>query len=276
MMAKEITRRQKRLSMLAADSGFVTFVTLVMLFLYTPIIVLVVYSFNDNRTLTWPMKGFTLSWYEKLFQNEQILQAIANSFYVATCSTFLTLLIGIPAAMALHRYHFPGKTIFRRLLLLPIALPGIVTGISTLNMFKMFGFNLNLQTVIIGHATALLAVVVTQIFARLQRLPKSLEEASADLGAGPLKTFLFITLPNIKSAIFGAGLLSFVLSFDEIPVTFFLTGRDNTLPMYIYSTMRRGVTPEINAVGSIIVLMSLILIIASVLITIRDRTWLKH
>jgi spermidine/putrescine transport system permease protein len=275
-MAKEITRRQKRLSMLAADSGFVTFVTLVMLFLYTPIIVLVVYSFNDNRTLTWPMKGFTLSWYEKLFQNEQILQAIANSFYVATCSTFLTLLIGIPAAMALHRYHFPGKTIFRRLLLLPIALPGIVTGISMLNMFKMFGFNLNLQTVIIGHATALLAVVVTQIFARLQRLPKSLEEASADLGAGPLKTFLFITLPNIKSAIFGAGLLSFVLSFDEIPVTFFLTGRDNTLPMYIYSTMRRGVTPEINAVGSIIVLMSLILIIASVLITIRDRTWLKH
>jgi spermidine/putrescine transport system permease protein len=276
VMAKEITRRQKRLSMLAADSGFVTFVTLVMLFLYTPIIVLVVYSFNDNRTLTWPMKGFTLSWYEKLFQNEQILQAIANSFYVATCSTFLTLLIGIPAAMALHRYHFPGKTIFRRLLLLPIALPGIVTGISMLNMFKMFGFNLNLQTVIIGHATALLAVVVTQIFARLQRLPKSLEEASADLGAGPLKTFLFITLPNIKSAIFGAGLLSFVLSFDEIPVTFFLTGRDNTLPMYIYSTMRRGVTPEINAVGSIIVLMSLILIIASVLITIRDRTWLKH
>jgi len=275
-MAKEITHRQKRLSMLAADSGFVTFVTLVMLFLYTPIIVLVVYSFNDNRTLTWPMKGFTLSWYEKLFQNEQILQAIANSFYVATCSTFLTLLIGIPAAMALHRYHFPGKTIFRRLLLLPIALPGIVTGISMLNMFKMFGFNLNLQTVIIGHATALLAVVVTQIFARLQRLPKSLEEASADLGAGPLKTFLFITLPNIKSAIFGAGLLSFVLSFDEIPVTFFLTGRDNTLPMYIYSTMRRGVTPEINAVGSIIVLMSLILIIASVLITIRDRTWLKH
>jgi len=275
-MAKEITRRQKRLSMLAADSGFVTFVTLVMLFLYTPIIVLVVYSFNDNRTLTWPMKGFTLSWYEKLFQNEQILQAIANSFYVATCSTFLTLLIGIPAAMALHRYHFPGKTIFRRLLLLPIALPGIVTGISMLNMFKMFGFNLNLQTVIIGHATALLAVVVTQIFARLQRLPKSLEEASADLGAGPLKTFLFITLPNIKSAIFGAGLLSFVLSFDEIPVTFFLTGRDNTLPMYIYSTMRRGVTPEINAVGSIIVLMSLILIIASVLITIRDRTRLKH
>ena len=275
-MAKEITRRQKRLSTLAADSGFVTFVTLVMLFLYTPIIVLVAYSFNDNRTLTWPMKGFTLSWYEKLFQNEQILQAIANSFYVATCSTFLTLLIGIPAAMALHRYHFPGKTIFRRLLLLPIALPGIVTGISMLNMFKMFGFNLNLQTVIIGHATALLAVVVTQIFARLQRLPKSLEEASSDLGAGPLKTFLFITLPNIKSAIFGAGLLSFVLSFDEIPVTFFLTGRDNTLPMYIYSTMRRGVTPEINAVGSIIVLMSLILIIASVLITIRDRTWLKH
>ena len=140
-----------------------------------------------------------------------------------------------------------------------------------LSMFKLFGMPLSLETVIIGHATALLAVVVTQVFARLQRLPKSYEEASLDLGAGALHTFLFVTLPNIRAAVIGAGLLSFTLSFDEIPVTFFLTGRDNTLPMYIWSTMRRGITPEINAVGALIVLASAFLIVTSVLL-LRDKT----
>ncbi|AVW92368.1 ABC transporter permease [Celeribacter baekdonensis] len=261
-----------RVKRLAADSAFMTFVCLLMAFLYIPIWVLIIFSFNDSRSLTWPLSGFTTHWYETLFANEALLAALGNSVYVALCSTVLTLVVGIPAALALHKYSFPGKTIFRRLLLLPIALPGIVTGISMLNAFRLFGFHLSLETVILGHATALLAVVVTQIFARLQRVPKSLSEASSDLGAGAFQTFIYVTLPNIKTAIIGAGTLSFVLSFDEIPVTFFLTGRDNTLPMYIYSTMRRGVTPEINAIGSLIVLMSLILIIASAVITLRDTT----
>ncbi|WP_339695095.1 ABC transporter permease [Celeribacter baekdonensis] len=261
-----------RVKRLAADSAFMTFVCLLMAFLYIPIWVLIIFSFNDSRSLTWPLSGFTTHWYETLFANEALLAALGNSVYVAFCSTVLTLVVGIPAALALHKYSFPGKTIFRRLLLLPIALPGIVTGISMLNAFRLFGFHLSLETVILGHATALLAVVVTQIFARLQRVPKSLSEASSDLGAGAFQTFIYVTLPNIKTAIIGAGTLSFVLSFDEIPVTFFLTGRDNTLPMYIYSTMRRGVTPEINAIGSLIVLMSLILIIASAVITLRDTT----
>lgn len=264
------SRTSQRFKHLAADSFFVTFVCLLMAFLYVPIWVLIVFSFNDSPSLTWPLEGFTTRWYEKLLANEALLDALGNSVYVAVCSTLLTLLVGIPAAIALHKYSFPGKTIFRRLLLLPIALPGIVTGISMLNAFRLFGFNLSLETVILGHATALLAVVVTQVFARLQRVPKSLAEASSDLGAGPLQTFFYVTLPNIKTAVIGAGMLSFVLSFDEIPVTFFLTGRDNTLPMYIYSTMRRGVTPEINAVGSLIVLLTLLMIIASAAITLRD------
>ena len=254
----------------AVDRAFIGFVCLLMAFLYLPIAVLILFSFNDSRTLSWPLTGFTLDWYLKLFSNGALIEAVQNSFYVASCATVLTLMVGIPAALALHKFQFPGKNVFRRLLLLPIALPGIVTGISMLNMFKIFGFNLSLETVIIGHATALLAVVVTQIFARLQRLPKSLGEASSDLGANGLQTFWFVTLPNIRTAIIGAGLLSFVLSFDEIPVTFFLTGRDNTLPMYIYSTMRRGVTPEINAVGTLIVCASVVLIITSVII-LRDR-----
>ena len=238
----------------------------ILTFLYLPIVVLVLFSFNSSRSLSWPMTGVTLDWYRKLAANEQLLEALWNSLYVATCATLLTLLIGVPAAMALDRLSFPGKGVFRKLVLLPIALPGIITGISMLSMFKLFGMPLSLETVIIGHATALLAVVVTQVFARLQRLPKSYEEASLDLGAGPLHTFLFVTLPNIRSAVVGAGLLSFTLSFDEIPVTFFLTGRDNTLPMYIWSTMRRGITPEINAVGALIGLASAILIVTSVLL----------
>jgi spermidine/putrescine transport system permease protein len=253
-----------------ADSAFMTFVALLMAFLYIPIWVLITFSFSSSRSLTWPIPGFTLDWYRKLFANADLQTAVWNSFYVATFATLLALVVGVAAAMALDRYDFPGKTLFRRLILLPITLPGIVTGISMLNMFSLFGFPLSLETVIFGHATALLGVVVTQVYARLQRLPKSLAEASGDLGATPLRTFLYVTLPNLRSAIIGAGLLSFVLSFDEIPVTFFLTGRDNTLPMYIYSTMRRGVTPEINAVGTLIVLASLVLIVISVVVT-RDK-----
>ena len=248
---------------------------LILGFLYVPIAVLVAYGFNDSRSLTWPMSGFTLSWYEKLASNGQLIDAFGNSLYVAFWATTLTLIIGVPAAIALDRVDFPGKGLFRKLILLPIALPGIVTGISMLILFRMMGFNLSLETVIIGHATALLAVVVTQVYARLQRLPASLQEASADLGASGLQTFFLVTLPNIRTAVIGAALLAFTLSFDEIPVTFFLTGRDNTLPMYIWSTMRRGLTPEINAIGTIIVGMSIVLIVISVTL-LRDNNSSKR
>ena len=256
-------RPRRTLQNRLVDAAFVGYAAALLLFLYLPIAILVLFSFNSSRVLAWPLSGFTLHWYEKLFSNGDLLDALGNSFYVASLSTILTLCIGVPAAMALHRFAFPGKAVFRRLLLLPIALPGIVTGISMLNMFTLFGIDLSLNTVILGHATALLAVVVTQVFARLQRLPASFEEASSDLGANGLATFWYITLPNIRTAVIGAGLLTFVLSFDEIPVTFFLTGRDNTLPMYIYSTMRRGVTPEINAVGTLLVLLSAVVIIVA-------------
>ncbi len=253
-----------------ASLGWGLAIGTVLAFLYVPIAVLVLFSFNTSRSLSWPMEGLTLDWYRTLAGNEQLIEAVGNSFYVATCSTILTLLIGVPAALALDRLSFPGKSAFRKLVLLPIALPGIITGISMLILFRMVGFTLSLETVIIGHATALLAVVVTQVYARLQRLPRSYEEASADLGANGLQTFFLVTLPNIRSSVIGAGLLSFTLSFDEIPVTFFLTGRDNTLPMYIWSTMRRGLTPEINAVGALIVAFSAVLIVLSVIL-MRDK-----
>ena len=246
------------------DGFFVTLALSVLAFLYLPIWVLIAFSFNDSRLLSLPMSGFTMRWYESLFENTDLWISLGNSLYVASIATTLTLIIGIPAAFALHRIDFPGKMAFRRVILLPIALPGIITGISMLNFFRVLGINLSLETVILGHATALIAIVVTQVFARLQRLGGSMQEAAADLGAKPWQTFFLVTLPNIRTAVIGSALLSFSLSFDEIPITFFLTGRDNTLPMYIWSTLRRGITPEINAIGSIIILFSVGIIILSV------------
>jgi spermidine/putrescine transport system permease protein len=242
---------------------------LILAFLYLPVVVLVVFSFNDNVVTTLPLRGFTLGWYESMLANADMMAAIRNSFYVAAMATVLALLIGVPAAFALDRADFPGKTAFRRLVMLPLALPGIITGISMLNLFRVLGFNLSLETVIMGHGTALTAIVVTQVYARLLRFDRRLEEASSDLGGRPWQTFLLVTLPNIRSALIGSALLTFTLSFDEIPVTFFLTGRENTLPMYIYSTLRRGITPEINAIGTIIVVVSLVLIFLSIYL-LRD------
>lgn len=246
------------------DGVLGTLAIAVLAFLYLPIAVLIIFSFNDSRSLTLPLSGFTWKWYETMFANRDLLAAIWNSFYVGIIATLLTLAIGVPAAFALDRLEFPGKRLFRRLVLLPLVLPGLITGIAMLNMFRLMGLNLSLETVILGHATALVSVVATQVFARLQRLNRSLEEASADLGGKPWETFLYIIFPNIRSSIIGSALIAFTLSFDEIPVTYFLTGRDNTLPMYIWSTLRRGITPEINAVGTLIVLGSLVMIVFSV------------
>lgn len=239
-------------------------------FLYGPIITLMIFSFNDNPITKLPLTGWTLDWYYKALTNSDLLAALWNSVIVAVFAVMICLVIGIPTAFALDRFDFRGKTLFRRLVILPITLPGIITGVSILAFFSMAGVKLSLLTVIIGHGTALTAIVVTNVFARLQRFDRRIEEASADIGARPWQTFVYITLPNIRSAIIGSALIAFTLSFDEIPVTYFLTGRDNTLPMYIWSVVRRGITPEINAIGTIIVAFSIVLIFLSVLLIHSD------
>lgn len=174
------------------------------------------------------------------------------------------------AALALDRHDFPGKRLFQNVILLPLSLPGIVTGIAMLNFYKQIGIPQSLTAVVIGHATALLGVVVSQVMARLAKINRRQFEASADLGATPFETFRNVTLPGIRSAVLGSALLCFTLSFDEIPVTYFLTGREVTLPIYIYSTLRRGITPEINAIGTVIVAVSFVLIVLSVTL-LRER-----
>ena len=235
-------------------------------FLYLPIVVLVIFSFNANPITRLPLTEWTLKWYDTAFANEVLLTALANSVIVGLGAVAICLVIGVPTALALDRYEFPGKAILRRFVILPLTLPGLITGVSMLAFFNMLGISLSLATVLVGHGTALTAIVVTNVFARLQRYDRRIEEASADLGAGPLRTFWYVTLPNIRSTLIGSSLIAFTLSFDEIPVTFFLTGRDNTLPMYIWSTVRRGITPEINAIGSIIIATSICLLLVAVFI----------
>ena len=242
----------------------------VLAFLYTPIATLIVFSFNSNAITRLPLEDFTLDWYAKALSNEDLMTALWNSVVVGLAAVAICLAIGIPTALALDRYDFPGKTVFRRLVILPITLPGLITGVSMLTFFRSVGVDLGIWTVIVGHGTALTAIVVTNVFARLQRFDRRIEEASADLGATRWQTFRYVTLPNIRSALIGSSLISFTLSFDEIPVTFFLTGRDNTLPMYIWSVIRRGITPEINAIGTIIVVVSIVLILISVFLMYND------
>jgi spermidine/putrescine transport system permease protein len=230
-------------------------------FLYLPILVLIVYSFNGQGVGGFPPRNLTLDWYRMLFADAPIWDSVFNSLLVAFAAMLISLALGIPAALALDRANFPGKALFRRLVLLPLILPGIITGLSLLMLFRQADMKLSLVTIVLGHGTALISVATTEVFAGLQKLDRAQEEASLDLGANYWQTFWRITIPNLKLSIIGAALLIFTLSMDEIAVSFFLIGRDNTLPLEIWGRLRRGITPEINAISTIIFLFSLIAII---------------
>jgi len=241
---------------------------LVYAFLYFPIVVLVVYSFNGSGVGGFPPSTWTLDWYRQLFADSALWDAVLNSAIVAAVAVCISLGLGLPAALALDRAQFPGKALFRRLVLLPLILPGIITGLSLQMLFVGVGMKLSLFTVILGHGTALISVATTEIFAGLQKMDRAQEEASLDLGANHWKTFWRITFPNLRVSLVAAALLIFTLSLDEIAVTFFLFGRDNTLPLEIWSRLRRGITPEINAISTLILLFS----IGTILFWYRLRT----
>ena len=230
-------------------------------FLYSPIVILVLYSFNGEGVGGFPPRNLTLNWYRILFQDGPIWDSVFNSLVVAFAAMVISLAFGIPAALALDRAQFPGKALFRRLVLLPLILPGIITGLSLLMLFREADVKLSLMTIVLGHGTALISVATTEVFAGLQKLDRAQEEASLDLGANYWQTFWRVTVPNLKLPIVGAALLIFTLSMDEIAVSFFLIGRDNTLPLEIWGRLRRGITPEINAISTIIFVFSLIAIV---------------
>ena len=248
-------------------------------FLYLPLAVVVIFAFHDSAIIAWPLQLGTFRWFEALARDRAMLAAAGASLKLALIAVALALGLGVPAAFALDRLDFPGKTAFRRLVLLPLVLPGIITGVALLSFFSFVGLPLSSGypavpgwPVVLGHGAALTSVVVTQVFARLQRMDRTLEEASLDLYAGQWATFRLVTLPGIRSAVIGSGLLVFTLSLDEIAVTFFLVGRQNTLPLHIWGLLRRGITPEVNAAASIIFLLSVAAIVIWASLTRDDRT----
>lgn len=243
----------------------------VLAFIYLPMFVVVLYSFNPESVNVFPMKGVSLRWYRIMAENETLISALKISLSIAIGGTCIGLLLGIPGALALARYDFPGKRILERIVLLPLMLPGIVTGVAMLSFFPLMGVPVSLYAVLIGHGTFLIAITLTQVFARLKRIDPALEEASADLGAPPVTTFFRVVLPNIRTAIIGSALLSFTLSLDEVPVTFFLIAGDNTLPIQIWAMMRRGISPEVNAISTLVFLGSITLILLGTALGGRDK-----
>jgi len=238
-----------------------TYAAIVFAFIYLPIAVLVVYSLNRDGVGGFPPRHFTLDWYRKLFRDSAIWDSVRNSLIVAAGAVALSLTLGLLAALAFDRADFPGKTLFRRLVLLPLILPGIITGLSLLLFAVRIRLELSLITIFLGHGSALISVATTELFAGLQKMDRRQEEASLDLGATPWRTFWLITFPNLKLSLIAAALLIFTLSMDEIAVTFFLYGREYTLPLEIWGRLRRGITPEINAISTLILAASVVLIV---------------
>ena len=237
-------------------------------FIYAPLAIVILYSFHDASIIAWPLQLGTLRWYGVLFHDRSMLAAAWASLKLAVLAVIIALSIGIPGAFVLDRYDFPGKAAFRRLVMLPLILPGIITGVALLSFFSFVGLSLSSGfplvpgwPVVLGHGAALTSVVMTQVYARLQRFDRALEEASSDLYANEWQTFWRVTLPAIRPAVLGAALLVFTLSLDEIAVTFFLIGRQNTLPLQLWGLLRRGITPEVNAAATVIFAVSLVTIV---------------
>lgn len=233
---------------------------LVYLFLYVPIIVLMVYSFNSSELITaW--EGFTLRWYEKMFQNGAIFDAAKNSVLIALLTTVFSCIIGTMAALALHRYKFPARQWIDSLFYLPVVMPPIIVAVALLAVFAWSKITLGIATITIGHVVMTISFVTLIVLARLQGFDRSLEEAAMDLGANEWVTFWRVTLPQIFPSILAGGLLTFTISLDEFVMTFFTTGPGiNTLPILIYSMVKSGVTPEINALSTILILITVIFV----------------
>jgi putative spermidine/putrescine transport system permease protein len=231
-----------------------------LLFIYLPLAVILLYSFNASSLVRWPITDLTLDWYGKAFADAGIRKALTASLQAAIGATTLALILGTMIAFAVHRFRFFGRDTVSFLVLLPIALPGILTGIALNTTFRTFGLDFGLLTVIVGHATFCIVVVYNNVIARLRRTARSTQEASMDLGADTWQTFRFVTLPGLGTSLVAGGLLAFALSFDEIVVTTFTSGAGvQTLPIWIFSNYSRSQQlPLVNVASVLVLLLSVI------------------
>jgi len=231
-------------------------------FIYIPLIVVGIYAFNASGTAQkWPPTGLTLEWFPKAIENESAREAFLTSIEVGLIATAIALVLGTLAALAVAKHRFFGRETISFLVILPIALPGIVTGVALSNTFtQVLGVDLSIFTVVVAHATFCIVVVYNNVVARLRRTSASFEEASADLGADSWQTFRHVTLPTMKTALVAGGLLAFALSFDEIIVTTFTLGAgEETLPIWIYTNLfRPKELPIVNVVALLVILISII------------------
>ena len=229
-------------------------------FIYVPLIVIAIYAFNKSRSQAWPVDGFTLEWFDRAVNNPGVRDAFWTSMKAALGATAIAVLLGMLAALAVSRYRFFGRETISFLIILPIALPGIVTGMALNSTFtQVLGIDLSLFTVIVGHATFCIVVVFNNAVARLRRSGTSLEEASMDLGANGWLTFRHVTFPTLRTALVAGALLAFALSLDEIIVTTFTIGNEQTLPIWIFANYARpNQLPIVNAVGLMVILLSII------------------
>ena len=243
----------------ATRIGLVVWTTLVMLFLWVPLVLIMIYAFNASNVQSWPITSFTTKWFSVAWNSPDVRSAIWLSVRAAVLATSIAIVLGSMAAFALARFRFFGRESVTFLLVLPIALPGIVTGMA-LNSFFIFGhINLSLWTIVIGHATFCIVIVYNNVLARLRRSSPSLIEASQDLGADGLQTFRFVIWPVLSTALVAGGLLAFALSFDEIVVTYFTAGAQNTLPLLIFGYIRLGQQlPVVNAIAFAMILLTVI------------------
>ena len=237
-------------------------VVLVLAFLFIPIVLIVLYAFNPSNIESWPIAGFSLHWFGVAWHDAQVRGAFLLSVRVGLVATALALLLGSAVAYALYKFRFFGREAISFLLVLPLALPGIITGIALNSFFSFTGLQLGTMTIVIGHTTFCIVVVYNNLIARLRRTPGSLAEASQDLGARGWQTLRFVTLPLTATALVSGALLAFALSFDEVIVTVFTAGAQNTLPLWIFGAIRLGQQlPEVNAVVSVVILLTLIPVI---------------
>ncbi len=233
---------------------------LILGFLYLPLVILGIFAFDESQFQVWPPTSFSLRWFAEALATPTISAAFLNSITAALGATALALVLGTLAAMAVQRFAFFGRDSISFLLVLPIALPGVVTGIALSTTFQTLGINFGLATIIVGHATFCVVIAFNNVVARLRRLPRSPEEASADLGADTWITFRRILMPGMRTALLAGGLLAFALSFDETIVTLFTAGPGTqTIPLWVLGVMQRPTEfPVVNAVALVLLLVSMI------------------
>jgi putative spermidine/putrescine transport system permease protein len=245
-------------------------VVAVLLFLFLPIAIVILYAFNKSNVQSWPIPGLSTKWFTVAWHDSQVRSSLWLSVKAGLYATAIAVLLGSAAAFGIHRFHFFGRDAISLLFVLPLALPGIITGIALQSSFIFAGVNFSLMTIVIGHATFCIVVVFNNVIARLRRVSGSLVEASMDLGASPWQTFRFVTLPSISTALVSGALLAFALSFDEVIVTTFTAGAQSTLPLWIFGAIRLGQQlPEVNVVVMSVVVLTIVPVAISVRLTGR-------